>query len=259
MKLINQILFWILVVIILTLVFGISYESFLHSFYFVSFLLPVILGTSWFFNYFLVPRYLLKKRYLKFGLYSIYALIISIYLEMVVIFLTFILLANYQYNNMSPVASNIFVLVLTLYCIVFLNAFILLVKIFFDNQKNIKVLNAEKEIHEKGYILVRADRQTLKIIFEDIEYLESMGDYVKIITSSGGKIITHEKISKLGQKLPEGFIRIHRSYIVNRDKIQSFSKEQLTLPGTVLPISRTYKNEVYLTLRNKAYSNSNIS
>ena len=253
MKLINQIFFWILVVIILTLVFGISYESFLHSFYFVSFLLPVILGTSWFFNYFLVPRYLLKKRYLKFGLYSIYALIISIYLEMVVIFLTFILLANYQYNNMSPVASNIFVLVLTLYCIVFLNAFILLVKIFFDNQKNINLLNTEKKKHEKGYILVKANRKTFKIMFEKIVYLESMGDYVKIISSSGGKIITHEKISKLKKRLPEDFIRIHRSYIVNRGKIQSFSKEQLTVNETILPISRTFRQEVFFTLSNKSH------
>ncbi|RLD33557.1 MAG: hypothetical protein DRI73_05290 [Bacteroidetes bacterium] len=254
MKLINQIFFWILVVIILTLVFGISYESFVHSFYFVSFLLPVILGTSWFFNYFLVPRYLLKKRYLKFGLYSIYALIISIYLEMVVIYLTFILLANYQYNNMSPVASNIFVLVLTLYCIVFLNAFILLVKIYFDNQKNLNALKSEKEMNEKGYLLVRANRQTSKIMHEDIGYLESMGDYVKIMSSSGGKIITHEKISKLEKRLPGNFIRIHRSYIVNRIKIQSFSKEQLTVNGTVLPISRTYRQEVSLTLSNNLSS-----
>jgi len=155
---------------------------------------------------------------------------------------------------MSPVASNIFVLVLTLYCIVFLNAFILLVKIFFENQKNINTLNAEKEMHEKGYILVRADRQTLKIMHEDIEYLESMGDYVKIISSISEKVITHEKISKLGKRLPGNFIRIHRSYIVNRGKIQSFSKEQLTVNGTVLPISRTYRQEVSLTLSNNLSS-----
>lgn len=255
MKPLNQILFWILVIIILTLIFGISYDSFLHSFYFVSFLLPVILGTSGFFNYFLIPRYLLKKRYLKFGLYSIYTFIISMYLEMVVIFLAFMLLANYEYNSMSPVASNIFVLALTLYCIVFLNAFILLVKRYFDNQKNINALKVEKEKYEKGYILIRANRQTLKIMFEDIEYLESMADYVKIMISLERKIITHEKISKLGQRLPGNFIRIHRSYIVNQHKIQSFSKEKLTVMGTVLPISRTFKQEVFLTLKNKAHSN----
>ncbi len=251
MKQKNQIIFWILVVVLLTLVFGISYKSFLQAFYFVSFLFPVILGTSRFFNYYLVPRYLMKKNYLKFGLYSIYTIIISMYLEMMVIYLVFMLLANYQYKNMTPVTTNIFVLALIMYGIVFLNAFILLIKIYFDNQKNLHVLEAEKEIKGKGYILVRANRKTVKILFDDIEYLESMGDYVKIHTSLQRKVITHEKISILSKRLPDDFIQIHRSYIVNRNKIQSFSKEQLTLMDAVLPISRTFKQKVFHTLNRK--------
>ncbi len=251
MKLKNQIIFWILVIVLLTLVFGISYNSFLQSFYFVSFLFPVILVTSWFFNSFLVPRYLLKKRYMKFGLYSIYTIIISMYLEMVVIYLAFMLLANYQYKNMIPVTANIFVLALIMYGIVFLNAFISLIIIYFDNQKDLHALEADKEKQEKGYLLVRAERKTQKILFDDIEYLESMGDYVKIHTSSEKKIITHEKISKLSKKLPDDFIQIHRSFIVNRNKIHSFSKEELTVSKTVLPISRTFRQQVFLTLTGK--------
>ncbi len=238
--------------IILTLVFGISYESFLQSFYFVSFLLPVIVGTSFFFNYFLVPQYLLKKKYLKFGLYFIYTLIVSMYLEMVVVFLAFMLLANFQYKEMSPIATNIFVLAITLYCVVFLNAFILLVKTYFINQKKLRALTREKEKSGDLYILVKANRKMYKLMFDDIEYLESLGDYVKIITSSRENIITREKISKLGKRLPKYFLRIHRSYIVNHHKIKSYSREQLTVNRVVLPISRTYKNEVRLALSKKS-------
>jgi hypothetical protein len=57
-------------------------------------LLPVAVGTSYSFNYFLVPRYLLKKRYKKFSLYLAYLLIVSTWLEMWVITGSFILLAD---------------------------------------------------------------------------------------------------------------------------------------------------------------------
>ena len=244
MKLFFQIIFWILVIVLLTLAFGFTAHNYLYSFYFVSFLLPVIVGTSSFYNLVLIPWYLLKKKYFKFTLYSIYTLIISMYLEMIVIFLAFILLANYRYQNMNPVTTNIFVLVLTLYAIVFLNAFILLVKKYFTGQENIKKLRSEKDKLTKGYLLVRSNRKTVRILFEDIEYIESLGDYVKIISSSGKNIITREKISQLQKRLPSGFLRIHRSYLVNRNKITSFTRETVSVHETILPVSRTYKHEV---------------
>ncbi len=244
MKPVHQIIFWILVIILLTFTFGYSHHNYLYSFYFVSFLLPVIVGTSYFYNLFLIPRYLLKKRYLKFILYSIYALIISMYLEMMVIFLAFTILANYHYQDMNPVTTNIFVLAVTLYAVVFLNAFILLVKKYFVDQENIKRLRADKEKLNKGYLPVRADRKTVRIRYEDIEYIESLGDYVKIIPSSGKTIITREKISRLQEKLPSGFLRIHRSFIVNRDRIKSFSRGEIVLDKITLPVGRTYRNKI---------------
>ncbi len=244
MKPILQILFWVLVVALLTLVFGYTDHNYLYSFYFVSLLLPVIVGTSYFYNLVLIPRYLLKKRYLKFALYCIYTLIISMYLEMLVIFLAFILLAHYQYEDMNPVTTNIFVLLLTLYAVVFLNAFVLLVKKYLAGQEHLRELASEKEKLTRGYLLVRADRKTVRILYEHIEYIESLADYVKIITSQGRNIITREKISRLQKRLPAAFLRIHRSYLVNRDKITSFSSEEVSLGEVTLPVSRTYRQEV---------------
>ncbi len=244
MKRIYKIIFWSLVVVVLTLAFGFSSHTYLYSFYFVSFLLPVIVATSFFYNHFLIPRYLLKKRYLKFALYGVYALIISMYLEMMVIFLAYMILANYQYNNMIPVTTNIFILAVILYLIVLVNAFILLVKTYFSNQEHLNRLKTEKDKLSKGYILVKSGRQNARILFDEIEYIESLGDYVKINTSSGKKIITREKISKLQKKLPEDFLRIHRSFLVNRNKIKAYSKGHITLEDTVLPVSRTYKHAI---------------
>lgn len=239
----THIIFWVAVAALLTGIFGQVFESFILSFYFVSMLLPVAVGTSYSFNYFLVPRYLLKKRYRKFTLYCFYLLIISTWLEMWVITGSFILLADLKYENLGPVAGNIFILAIILYFIVFLKAFVLLTKRSFVIQRKSKSLKAEKNKFVKGYLTVRADRQRAKILFEDIIYIESMGDYVKIITAMDEPVITRERISHIIKELPENFLRIHRSFIINSREVDYFSKTEVQLNGTPLPISRTYKEE----------------
>jgi DNA-binding LytR/AlgR family response regulator len=98
---------------------------------------------------------------------------------------------------------------------------------------------------------VRIDRQTVKILRDDIEYLESIGDYVKITTHAARPLVTKEKISKLNEKLLASFLRIHRSYIVNSHKILSYNTEQLRVKDVYLPISRTYKKSVLEALQGK--------
>lgn len=240
----NHILFWFITITILTGIFSKVFESFVLSFYFVAMLLPVVVGTSYFFNFFLVPRYLLKKRYTKFSLYLVYLLIISTWLEMWVVMGSFILLADLNYENLSPAVTNVFLLAVILYFIVFLTAFLLLIKRSFVAEQNTKSLKAEKNKFLKGYITVRSNRKQSKILFEEIRYIESMGDYVKIITDSDSPVTTHERISHIIKELPENFLRIHRSFIVNGQKVDYFSKTEVQINGTTLPISRTYKKRV---------------
>jgi DNA-binding LytR/AlgR family response regulator len=245
MKPINQVLFWIIVLLALTFIFGLPNSRYIESFSFVALLLPVVIGTSYFFIEYLVPRYLFQKKLMKFTLYSIYMIIISMYLEFLVITLAFIYLANYQYENMIPVTTNVFILAITLYCIVFIYGFILLTKKIFRTEQSLLAFEEEKIKQKTLYLTVRVNRKMNKIPLEDIDYLESLGDYVKIITSSAPQIITKEKISSLDDKLPENFLRIHRSFIVNSEKIQSFTREEILLKNnTYLPISRTYKKRV---------------
>ena len=209
----------------------------------------MIIGTSYFFNSFLVPRYLFQKKVFKFILYSFYMLVISAWLSVLVVMLALVVLANYQYENMNPITTNVLVLGVTLYSIVFLYGFILLVIQSFMNQQKIKKLEEEMDKQKTDCLIVRVDRKLSKIPLEEIAYIESLGDYVKIMTKGEGPIITKEKISKLEEKLPISFLRIHRSFIVNSEKIITFTKEEVQLNEDVqLPISRTYKKNVIDTL-----------
>ena len=239
-----QTIFWILSFVILTLAFGRSFGELSQSFFFVSFLFPVIVGTSYLVNAFLVPRYLLRKSYFKFILYFIYVLVFSVYLEMLVMTLSLILFANFQYTELNPKTTDVVFLTVVLYFFVFLNTIILLIKVYFMGEEKQKELEAEKQKLKKGYLVVRSERKNMQIPYDHIAYVESVGNYVRIQTSSGESILSKEKISRLKEKLPEYFLRIHRSIIVNRDKIQSFNKEWITVNENDLPLSRKYKEQI---------------
>ena len=95
------------------------------------------------------------------------------------------------------------------------------------------------------YIFVRADRKMVKVKFSEINYIESVSDYIKIHLAQKN-VVTRETITNIEAKLPQNeFIRTHRSYIVSKNKIVSFTNEYLEMENKKeIPISRSYKNEV---------------
>ncbi len=249
MKLKFQFVFWSATVVVLVLLFRNYYNSFSETFYFVAMLLPVVLATSYFFNGVLVPKFLLRGRYWHFALYSFYMLIVSLYLEMIVIFVALIVLASYSYANMSPVSSDIFMLTITLYFFVLLFSFIR----FFAQQRNYRAqigqLEAKQEKQKAKMITVRANRQMNQLHFDDIRYIESLADYVKIHLEGRTAIITREPISKLADRLSEDFVRVHRSFIVNQTKVNSFTSEACVLGEDMIPVSRTYRKSALPSLQ----------
>lgn len=210
----------------------------------MSMLLPVVVGTCYFFNLYLVPQYLLTKRYGRFALYFVYMLVVSVYLEMIVIVLAFVWLAEYSYENMSPVSRDIFILAIALYFIVFLFSFILLIRQSFAKQSQLEQLQKENQKNEMDSLTVKVNRQNRKIVLADILYIESLSDYIRIHLETGEAVTTREKISGLVKKLPNHFIRIHCSFAVNQDKVKSYNKEEVTVGEVGLPISRSYKKSV---------------
>ena len=91
----------------------------------------------------------------------------------------------------------------------------------------------------------------IKVDFSDIVYIESVKDYIKVVATTG-TVITKQAISSIEETLPKSmFIRIHRSFIVALNKIQSYSNELIWLDKAELPISRMYRHEVEKILRQK--------
>lgn len=244
-----QIIFWTISFVILTLLFGRSYGGYAQSFYFVTFLFPVIFGTSVFFNSYLLPRFLLQKKYFKFTQYSLYTLIFSIYLEILVLTLSLVVFANYRYEQLNPKTTDIVFLTLVMYFLVFANTIAILLQAYFKGQERNKALETEQEKRRKAYLSVKSERRNMNLGFENIIYVESVGNYVRINLDGGDPIMTKEKISLIEGKLPESFLRIHRSIVVNTEKITSYSHEWVFINELELPISRKYKETALKRLK----------
>ena len=98
--------------------------------------------------------------------------------------------------------------------------------------------------HKSNFIFVRSDRKMIKINFSEVSFIESFGDYLKIHLH-GKTIVTRETSTSIEAKLPTNdFIRIHRSFIVSINKIDSFTNEFVEVNKKAIPISRSYKKEV---------------
>jgi DNA-binding LytR/AlgR family response regulator len=116
-----------------------------------------------------------------------------------------------------------------------------------DKKPEYEIQNKKQD--SSGYISFRSDRKMIKVALNDILYIESIKDYIKVICTTG-IIITKQSISSVEDMLPkEMFVRIHRSYIVGVSKIESYNHELVWVAKQELPISRMYRHEVGKTLK----------
>jgi DNA-binding LytR/AlgR family response regulator len=98
------------------------------------------------------------------------------------------------------------------------------------------------------FVYFKVDKKMVKTRMTDILYIESIKDYVKVRTPEK-EIITQQKISYLEESLPkEKFLRIHRSFIINRDRIDAYSATEIEIGKFHIPVGRNYKNDVMKAL-----------
>lgn len=94
------------------------------------------------------------------------------------------------------------------------------------------------------FVKVKGENKQYQISESDILFVEASGNYSKIVVDNR-EFITPQKLSEIEKKLSKGiFIRIHRSYLVSKEKIKSVEGNQIEISGYSLPIGQTYKEQV---------------
>ncbi|GGG50768.1 LytR/AlgR family response regulator transcription factor [Epilithonimonas arachidiradicis] len=96
----------------------------------------------------------------------------------------------------------------------------------------------------EDFIIVKSNGLNRKIILSDLLYFESQGNDVKIILENEEKIVTKNKITDLENSLADkGFVRIHRSFLINSKYVTAFNNNEIILNKYNLPVGRSHKKE----------------
>lgn len=93
-------------------------------------------------------------------------------------------------------------------------------------------------------IIIKSGYDLHKVSPQDILYIESYSEYVHYHLENGKKIMAHQSLNKLLSSLPDAFLRVHRSYIVNGQKVSGLKGRELLINSLTIPISNSYYDEV---------------
>ena len=110
---------------------------------------------------------------------------------------------------------------------------------FYQMRTKAYAFDAEQETN---FIIIKQGYDKYKIAINDILYLEAMKDYTKIVTKAQQYLVL-STLNRIIEKLPEDkFARIHRSYVVNKNKVEAFEKNKVKIHSKELPIGKLYRH-----------------
>jgi len=113
-------------------------------------------------------------------------------------------------------------------------------------------LQSRSILTEHDHVFVNANYSLVKIRIQDITFIEGMKDYVKINLVDGKPVMTRMGLRSIEEKLgTERFMRVHKSYIIALDKIESVQKAQLVTAGVEIPIGEGYRNSLQTYVADK--------
>lgn len=191
-------------------------------------LLPVRIMAVYVMIYMIIPRFLEREQYLVFGMSYALLLLISGMIQTVIVYFYRELEGSL---TLSALARNIVLINSTVIVIAAFKIF----KLWQQQQSNRQASPAPSPVIE-----MKADKRTYRIKTSDILYLESLGNYVTCHLKDR-RLISYTSLSECANRLPDNFMRIHKSYIVNRENITSYNSEDIEVGDKRLPIGRAFR------------------
>lgn len=95
-------------------------------------------------------------------------------------------------------------------------------------------------LSQEPHIFLKVNKKLVKVVFNDILFIESLKDYIKVVTTLGDYIV-HKSLTSISEELPQSnFIRIHRSFTISINKIKALEGNTIEIEGRKIPIGRNY-------------------
>lgn len=110
--------------------------------------------------------------------------------------------------------------------------------------------NQDNTNESDSFIFLKVDKKLVKIPFDEIFYIESLKDYIKVFTTTDNYLV-HKSLTSITEELPSSqFLRIHRSFTISTDKVKSVEGNSVEINNKRIPIGRKYLNVAKQTIFN---------
>ncbi|WP_337625406.1 LytTR family DNA-binding domain-containing protein [Phocaeicola sp.] len=154
------------------------------------------------------------------------------------------LLMAYQTNGKTEItrpAIDMWIITSPFFFLFLINNYVLIPEM----QSLSQTIPATAETENPETLFVKSDYKVVRINIDSINYIESMSEYIRIYTDEREKpVTTLYSLQRLEARLPAHFMRVHRSYIVNMQKIKEISRSRICFsPKALIPVGENYKEK----------------
>jgi len=215
--------------------------NYLASYFLEFVLLPIRMLAVYVTIYFLIPRYLSNSKPILFLIAYVVLLVAAGLLQR--------LFTHFFYEGLFVTDSlEIFSWSALMRSVILINStviFVSAIKIaqlwLIEKEKNKKLLMQQDNLNK--IVEIKAEKRIYRVMSGEILYIEGLGNYVTFVLENQ-KIISYSSLKDVEKLLPSHFARIHKSYIINKDHIKSYNHEDVEIAKQLIPIGRSYKNEI---------------
>lgn len=234
-RVLTHVLFWVVYYLTFSLLW--ARDGQLHQSFSLEFILmPIRIGASYLTIYLLMPRYLLTRQLLKFfGALSL-LLVVSGLLQRVFTFFFYELFFESE-------AGDLWDVLLVVRAMVLINSTVLLLSAvkmydYWQKEHELNTRNSEE------YLTIRSEKRNYRVKPSEIQYAEGLGNYVTLYLESKKPMISYLTLKELESMLPEQFLRVHKSFIINKTHVESYTNENVEIANRMIPLGKTVQMEL---------------
>ena len=234
-RMVYHILFWIAYYFLFSFIWT-KEGDYSASFGLEFVLLPIRIGAVYIVIYYLIPRLLLKKKLVGFIASYLIAITVAGVLQRIFIYhYNELLLGKEMMEEMLTFRGVLRAIILVNSTVILLSAVKMYLLWYQERQ-----INAD---HHNQLIKIKSDNRTYFVNPSEILYVESYGNTLTIhLDKDENKTLTtYSSLKVLLMKLPSYFDKVHKSFIINKRKVTSFSSENVEIKGTIIPIGRSVR------------------
>ena len=230
--------FWLVYYVLFSLVWASPERGYYISFYLEFVLMPLRILASYCMMYMLIPAFLNNRKLLVFIGSYLFLLAVSGALQM--------LIGHFFYQQLTGSVEGVsFSITSWVRNIVLINSTIILLGAAKVIQLHFQLLDLVALAEEKKrrntnektdqIIEVKSNRRIYRLRLDEVMYVEGMGNYITYVNIDRDRIIVYSSLKAAQAQLSDSFIRLHRSYLVNRKHINAYDKDTVTIGSKTIP------------------------